>query len=795
MRRIPITAGITLFALLGVLPAQAARANTALVAGAARAVAVTPGQASVAVLDVVMLVDESGSETQQKVAQEKATASTIVQSMLSPLSRVTVIGFGGVNHVVPNQNPVSVVCQPTIASGAQNLSYLATCVNGLHRRSEAEGDDTDYAAALEEAMNYLAPSSTATPPSPSGAIKVILMMTDGAVDVRRDTQQYGKDWQLGEQTAINQQLAFARQYSVQVWPLGFGTDIGTGITQPESLAYLNNIAAHGAPAVCDTRHTANQPHATWVNDVSDTYGALNQLYGDAACVGENTKRTIVPPGQSRTLTVTIPAIASDAAISVRRGSSDVSVAFTRPDGTQWTDASAISGTDNASSVEVLHLSDITTADVGAWQIKLTAPPGQASQLVSATAFWQGAVRAIITATPQVNPGKQVRVTLSVLGPNGPVTDPSTLQNLVVGVTATGDGLTSPEQVPVSAEGGLNGAGSYTGTLTAPRQAGPLTITGAAAGYGLYVTQTPATVTVGASTAFAAVPEFPLVTSVRAGDSLTGQILFTNSTGVPVQVRLVLTASGTNAGLVSPVGPVTVPSGKPSRVPFTIAVNKDSPIGPAVLIVQTVNAASGQPYDSARLALTVTKPPGFLAKYLWVIIGALIAVLLLIAFLLWRRARRRAAINVQDLTATLRRGGEQKGRDLPAESKWSDVFQFVVNGEETEDPHLAYPPRGWSGPVYQVRRARQVKLARSGKITLLSPTRPGKPYEIEADGSGVQLDNGLELSFRDKHRRHAIPRVQHDAWGDTASRAAATNDPDGTHTVPSVPPPADNDPWL
>ena len=144
-----------------------------------------------AALDVVVLVDESGSETPAKVADEKQTVGTIVQSMLNPGSRVTVVGFGGVNHVAPNQTPVDVVCQPTIASGTQNLSYLASCVSKLHRRTEQEGDDTDYAAALGQAMSYLSPNSTSAPASPSGAIKVILMMTDGAVDVHRDTQQYG----------------------------------------------------------------------------------------------------------------------------------------------------------------------------------------------------------------------------------------------------------------------------------------------------------------------------------------------------------------------------------------------------------------------------------------------------------------------------------------------------------------------------------------------------------------------------------------------------------------------------
>ena len=335
------------------------------------------GSASVAVLDVVLLVDESGSETPAKVADEKQTTGTIVQSMLNERSRVTVVGFGGVNHTVPNQNPVDVVCQPTIASGPQNLSYLASCVNKLHRRSGHEGDDTDYAAAFGQAMNYLNPNSSSTPPSPSGAIKVILMMTDGAVDVHRNTQQYGSNWMEGEQAAVNQQLATAKSDGVQVWPLGFGTDVGTGISEAQALTYLNQVAANGAPAVCDKRHVANQPHATWVNDPADAINALNQLYA-AACLGTNSSSTHVGgPDKNGTLTVTIPDIASDAVISVDRGNPGVQVSFSLPGGQPWTDSSAISGQDN-SPVEVLHVNNITSSDVGTWHIHLTAPPGLAS---------------------------------------------------------------------------------------------------------------------------------------------------------------------------------------------------------------------------------------------------------------------------------------------------------------------------------------------------------------------------------------------------------------------------------
>ena len=152
------------------------------------------------------------------------------------------------------------------------------------------------------------------------------MMTDGAVDVFRNTQQYGTNWQLGEQTAINQQLSAAKTDGVQFWPLGFGTqDIGTNvdgttITVPEAKAYLNGMAAQAAPSICGTKETAVQPHATWVNDPNDAINAINQLYADASCgAAVTTPPQPLPSGGTVTLSVTIPQIASAAAISVARG--------------------------------------------------------------------------------------------------------------------------------------------------------------------------------------------------------------------------------------------------------------------------------------------------------------------------------------------------------------------------------------------------------------------------------------------------------------------------------------------
>ena len=122
-------AGAVTAALLAVLvafpAALPARAATLATASSGEPAGSGAGQPGVATLDVTVLVDESGSETRQSVADEQQTVGTIVQTMLNPASRVTVIGFGGVNNVVRGQSPVDLLCQPTIASGAANLDYLA----------------------------------------------------------------------------------------------------------------------------------------------------------------------------------------------------------------------------------------------------------------------------------------------------------------------------------------------------------------------------------------------------------------------------------------------------------------------------------------------------------------------------------------------------------------------------------------------------------------------------------------------------------------------------------------------
>lgn len=761
-----VTAGLVLAFLMPITGAQAPPAAAA--AGTSSAGSGLP------VLDIVMLVDESGSETPVSVSQEQQVAATIGQSMLNPASRITVIGFGGVNNLAPHQDPTNVACTPTIADSQQNLDYLSTCVNSLHRRTELEGDDTDYAAALGQAMTYFNPATSSGAQSPPGAIKVILMMTDGGVDVHRDTQQYGQNWMQGETQAINEQMAYARQYHVQLWALGMGTDI----TQANE-NYLKQLAASGAPSPC-----GETPTATLVTNRAAALAALTQLYADAAChLGTSVSPSEQIGGgiEHGQLQVTIPAFATDAAISVDRGNPGVQVSFYQPGGALWTDSSAISG--QAGDVEVLR---VTNPAAGVWTMKLTAPPGLKSELVSATAFYQGAVRAVMTASPpSAQPGQPITVTLSVLGNDGPITNAAEVTSLQVGVTVTGDGLAGAVPVAVSNAGENNSAGTgvanYTGTFQAPKALGTLTFTGTAEGYGLYATEEPASVQVGNPTGFQATVRFPAVASVRAGSSIQGQLVFTNTTGAARTVRVALgTVSNAAAVLTSPGGPVSVRSGSPPAVPFTISVAGNSPPGSAWLTVTVTDAGNPRAvYADSPFNFTVTRPPGFWAKYHWWIIIAVIAVIAIIAALLLARARRRYVKDVRPLRATISRDGVPLGgKELRPLGKWSDTFRIVIRDEGNEYARLELPDPASPAPVYTVKRHGR------GQARLWTPG--GADHDFALGGTGVTLDSGLRLAVRDTRRGSG--RAGRPAPPPPPPPASPNGQASGTPQGPPPPPP-------
>jgi hypothetical protein len=214
--------------------------------------------------DVVVLVDESGSETAYNVHQEAEAAETIAEDALNSRSMVTVVGFGS-NNGLPGQQAATQVCRPTVIDSPPSRQYLADCVSALHHRTPQEGNDTDFAAAMGQALSYFGKDV------PPNAVKAIFLETDGVLDVH-GSPQYGPipaNRNAAAQQILNQELAQAKAAGVQVWPLGFGSQA----TQSS----LNAFAKGGSQQGCV------KPNAQIVTSASDVVHSLEALFASATC--------------------------------------------------------------------------------------------------------------------------------------------------------------------------------------------------------------------------------------------------------------------------------------------------------------------------------------------------------------------------------------------------------------------------------------------------------------------------------------------------------------------------------
>jgi hypothetical protein len=692
-------------------------------------------------LDLVVLVDESGSESPADIKHETEAAGTLAQAPLNPRSRVTVFGFGGADGAAPNQNPIDAVCQPTVVNSKPNLEYLATCVNKLHARTQLHGWSTDYVAALTQAMSVLNPSTPTGQQSPSGALKVIIMMTDGGLDETGNPAYPQPNWQTAARNAVSLELSAAQQAGVEVWPLGFGS------IDPSDQNYLFSLATGGGQKACDSR-SASKPHGIIAQNSQAALAALNELFAAATCSGTSSGGSVtVPPGGSRTLSVNIPPIASSGAISVNKGNPAIQVKFLAPGGAAVSGGTTVKGSTfqisgEDSAVEVLH---ITNPASGTWQVQLTAPPGIQSQLVSVTAFWQGtALVSLFPSPPAAKPGQKVTVTLSLVGQKGPITDPSMLSGIAVQVTASGDGLTGPTSVPLTPTTVSGRAGDYTGSFNAPGASGTVSLTGTASGYGLYATSVHTSVGVGNAAALTqGTVVFTGPQSVVVGQAISGYVLWNNS-GQTKSATLVLTTQHTLATLTAPAAAFTVGSGT-SRTDFTISLNSGSPLGPASLQLKAVDPADpATTYGESQLVFTVVTPPGILAKYRWEIIGVLILLLLAVLAAYRRRHVRRVAADVRGLSVVLA-GGSGLSAPLRAPSRgWADTFRFAIRNEDEPDHRrLDNPRRGED--TYTARRELE-KRRRTGRIIVMSPQ--GQEYTPTIGGPAENLPSGASIAFRD-----------------------------------------------
>ncbi|GAA1985938.1 hypothetical protein GCM10009799_09250 [Nocardiopsis rhodophaea] len=731
-------------------------------------------------LDIVILVDESGSLTDDDVDEEVKAASTIAQSVLNPGSRVTVVGFGS-NNGVSGQDAAREVCRPTLVEEGNGGQYLADCVSDLHRRDKEEGNDTDHAEALSRALAYLDDSG-----APDDAAKMIFLLTDGALDVP-NSPNYGRsagDRNDNALKVVDRHLETARDSGVQVWPLGFGSSIDRD--------QLDAFAAGGSQQTCNDMDVAT-PSARVVDSSAEVVRSLQEALAAASCAGLSPPDSeSLPGGRTAELTVDIPVIATEGALTVTKNNPAITVEYVDPQGEVVPsqgdhDGAEFSRSGENSAVEVLRIVDPRP---GTWKVRLTSPSGSEEELVTATAQWQGRINTFLTVEGTSRPGEKLAVRLELSTRRGVITDPDALDALDFSAT-----VTEPGGEPRAVELRDNGEapdlsaddGQFAGRVTAPDDAGTLTFTSTVQGRGVAadVREFPHAVTADGIPLTARISLDPL-TEVWEGRTISGTLTVDNQASDDAEVQLVVDSP---EGVLTKVDRAARSfSPGQSEEPFTITVGADSAHGPATFSVRAFDSSGATVGSAAPLTVTVRPAPGIIERYWWAWTLMLIGVVALTAAIAVRNARVRARRDVRGLVAELYLGDQRVGPELRAPSRWSDTFKFTVREPEGpgQEPRLDTPDRGAACYI----------AFRTPPDSVRIRTPHDQTRTVKIGGSGTQLSDGLLLAFRDERRVSASPPPPCPDPTDTRHGNTGTGRDAETDTgVGNFRPHSSEDPWI
>ncbi|MFI5805939.1 VWA domain-containing protein [Streptomyces sp. NPDC051561] len=685
-------------------------------------------------IDFAVVVDLSKSLSEQDLAREVEAAALLSQGEISERSRAAVIGFGSSEKA--GQSAVREVCGLTV-SDAAGRQKLSDCVQQLGNRDQKRiGPGTDFPAAVRQAVNRL------TKEGKPGIPKVVFLLTDGKLDVG-DSPAYGADRTSRQTNAAGQltdELARAREESVQIWPLGFGNQIDRGA--------LTAMADGGYRGGC-----ANLPGATpkmrVVDNSEQIDKALQETFAAARCaqVAEGTRGK--PPGD---LSVTIPPIATDGSLTVSKHDPKVSVTYYDPSGKKV----PTSGSADGSSFEVsgqdgpVEALRVKNPLPGKWRVRVEAPEGHRGQDVAVRAIWQGNLRSAITLDPSSpRAGEQAVVEMRMQTRRGVViTDQNLLKGIQVGVKVTGQGF-APLAAALKDDGSKPdakaGDARYTGTLDIPKGAtGSLALTGEMTAPGVtgdhrpYYTElssgkTPITAGLNVERS-----------TVYPGGTLEGSLDVTNNDTVAHTLTLGLADQPPGSQLkVSPVKVRAEPGS--SHHTFTVSVGAGIALGElAGTVVLTDGDDRRRVLDTTSLDALVEAEPTWWDRCWGAALGALALLLVAAAVLEIRRRDRERRRDLTGVRLELRRDGRSLDT-LTVRSGQSSghQFRFAVERASGAAPKLMRVTG--SGEVH--------RLSRNAAGVISVRTQRGRE-RLLAEGELVELDDGLELLVHDNRRTPA-----------------------------------------
>lgn len=675
--------------------------------------------------NIVVLVDESSSISAQDMDREREAAALIALGEFAPASTIAVVGFGSDNG---GQSPVDVVCPPSTVASAQDRQRLSDCTRTLRSRKPGEGEGTDHAAALGQALNYLRGDRTGP--------KLIFLLTDGKLDVS-DSPRYGPDntGDLRNRTAAEQigtLLQEANKEQVQVWPLGFG-NVDRG--------QLDRFAQGSFQGRCGAKSPT--PAATVVGSSADVAQALIKAFQGARCAGASEiQRTPLSSGGSAEARVTIPMIATDGSILVTKHDSRISVSYVDPEGrtvpkSGTQDGSTFQVSGENGTVEGLR---IVNPLPGEWTVRISSAPGVPALDVSTVVMYQGAVRSSMTVNPPApQPGQEVTVALSLHTRSRSITDPSALKDLSFVADIAGDGFTNAIPLNDDARDGDSRGqdGVYSGRIVIPDQAtGTVKFTGTVAGIGISSdTRTVDAALVTGPRPLAANATFGNTDwNVAPGDTVEGTVTVANNSGRARKARIIVAdaAPGTVASIPGEQTVLDVPPSGTSTFDFDLAFAEDTVKGANALTLKVVDDEN--PDDVIyewRITATVAEPPPLPQ----IAIGVMVAAVVTAAMVLWLYRRRRR--DVRGLVVHLYDGAHSRG-DLAASEQPSAVFRFHLGEAAAGIPHLAHSAGG--DDSYELSRV-------GGQLRLRTPHGDTQQLHL---GERVPVSPNLSIEVRDEH---------------------------------------------
>ena len=660
---------------------------------AANAASVRAGSASIPFgtaepVDAVILADESGSmqEYSSEVTGERQAAAEIVQEEWSQQSQIAIYGFGSApdQRGAQSQAAIDQYCAPTELTNNAARDRLAECAAEIKPRTAAQGNNTDFAAALTQALDVLRDARG------TNRLLLVFILTDGQLDEGPDSPYSGWGSTDAAGTAAAQNLIKnsstgilhqLRTVGAEIWPVGFG-DADTNELSLFAKGGAQNACPVGSGAIPMAKIIA--PTVTGPEEIETIQSDLVGAFAEARCaVALKPPWKPLPPGGSVRETVTISPLATLGAFVVDKGDPRVTVTYTDPAGHQISDkglngqaSNSIDGAayvmtgQSESPLETLRLDSPLS---GPWTVTFTSAPGVARQMVGLSLVWQGEVQLEFVEQAVGDPGHPYTLAVQPAALSAPV-PASALAGFTTGFTVTWPG---GQPKPVKAI--LAASGDFDATVPVPQDAnGIATATATLAGPGVQgQIRTAFDVTPGGGLTVDL--NIPPRTTVSPGGTVTAQAIIDTNGAQATSIVFSLGDLGDGVlATLTPAGQVQVHSGRQS-VPVAIRFEQGTRLGPALGTIRWAPANQGASTAPEWLAIdpldVIVELPGTpLVQQPWFLSLVSAAFAVLVAAILLLLARR-----------LLDRREEEVYRGLAPEATTQSRYKVGGGGTELKRP--------------------------------------------------------------------------------------------------------------